>query len=271
MTTFLEIDPSKFTPTDGRGAWVREGIDYSWRYEFTPDATDLIGRDADRSLDHWAIAAGCEAIRQRLVVLGYLVAPNPANAGVFTKSVRSAVKRFQEAHGLETDGTVGRYDARALFTPLIDAAEKKHSIPTGLLRGETNAESALDPGAVGFYIYYPKKDANGDIILDSDGKPVLDYRGVDRGLSQINSLANPDITWRQAYDPTFSIDWSGNRLRTFYRKFRNDYPNATVTTLWDAALCAHNNPSAARLWAKLGVAPTEAAALYVANVKKAIY
>lgn len=272
MATFLDLDPSTFKPQDGRGAWVREGIDYSWRYEFLADAgDDLIGRDYARSLDHWAIAAGCEAIRNRLTELDCLIAPAISNRGVYTKSVRAAVRNFQADRGMFVDGTVGRSDAKALFTPIIDANEKRHGIPSGLLRGEVNAESALDPGAVGYYIYYPKKDANGDVVLDSAGNPVLEYRGVDRGICQINSLYNPQVSWLQAFDPNFAIDWSGNRLRSFFDKFKAKYPKRSLAVLWDAALCAHNNPSAAAKWAELGMAPTEDAAKYVAAVKAAIY
>lgn len=266
MTTFEKVNPEEFvnisksTPEYGRGAWSRAGIGFEYRYAVNPVKNERIGKNADRSLDYWAVAAGSHAIASRLVTLGYLDGLDPERLGVYNRRISRAVRRFQSENmdpdgdsSLYVDGIVGRSDARALFTPVIRRAERKWSIPNKLLLGETNHESAMDPGAIGYFIFYP------------------DYRGVDRGMSQINSKANPQVTWADAFDPNFSIDWSARRLRSYFDSYRNSYPRRDASILWDAAVCAHNNPSAANKWAEQGYAPTEAAAKYVASVKNAIY
>lgn len=266
MSTFLQVDPVRFIDTSagkpafGRGAWVREGIGFDYRYMLNPDGQPRIGTVAEKTLAHWAVAAGCWAIQRRLIVLGHMAPLVEAERGLFGPKTVAAVKAFQKDRmdpendsPLVVDGTVGRSDARALFTPIITAIEKALTIPDHYLLGETNHESRLDPGAIGYYIYYP------------------DYRGVDRSLSQINSSANPQVTWVQAFDVEFSIDWSGRRLRKAHDDFKIANPGQNESVLWDAALCHHNNPSAARKWAQLGYAPTPEAAKYVSDTKAARY
>lgn len=266
MTLFTQVKPESFIktgeqlPATGRGAWVRTGIDFDYRYAISEDPKQRIGTRAQVSLDHWAVSAGCHAIQQRLVELGLMEPVAATEAGIFGPRTERAVRSFQESNfdpdggaKLAVDGTVGRSDARALFTPLILAAERRYDIPNRLLLGETNHESALDPGAIGYFIYYP------------------DYRGVDRGMSQINGSSNAQVTWEQAFTPAFSLDWSGKRLRTYFEQYKGRYPSKSDSLLWDAAVCAHNNPSAAGRWASQGFAPTESSARYVASVKNAIY
>lgn len=263
MATLHAVDPERFiqgAPMAGRGAWTRKGIDFDYRYALSLDPAQRIGTRAELSLDHWAVAAGSYAIQQRLIELDLMQPLADSERGMFGPRTRDAVRAFQHVNKdpdggvqLDEDGTVGRSDARALFTPLIRAAEYAYSIPDSLLLGETNHESVLDPGAVGFYIYYP------------------DYRGVDRGMSQINSKANATVPWLATYTPMFSLDWSGRRLRTYFEQYRGRYSTTKVSILWDAAVCAHNNPSAAGKWAATGAPPTDAAAAYVAAVKNAVY
>jgi hypothetical protein len=264
VTTFDQVDPESFistkagTPEHGRGAWTRTGIDFDYRYRVHPKPKQRIGNRAEVSLDHWAVAAGSYAIAKRLNSLGYLNTIDESRLGVYNLRIARAVKRFQaDNHDpdgnvkLTVDGTVGRSDARALFTPLITAAETKYGIPRRLLLGETNHESALDPGAIGYFIFYP------------------DYRGVDRGMSQINSKANEQVSWMKAYDPEYSIDWSAKRMRGYFDLYHKLYPERKKSVLWLAAVCAHNNPWAASQWAKTGVAPTDSSAHYVNSVRNA--
>lgn len=264
MTTLHGVDPEGFVDTDksmpatGRGAWTRAGIDFDYRYGFSKDPARAIGTRAQISLSHWAVAAGAYAIQKRLIELDCMEPLADAERGIFGRRTETAVKLFQSRNAdpdggaqLVADGIVGRSDARALFTPLIAAAERKHNIPNRLLLGETNHESAMDPGAVGYFIYYP------------------DYRGVDRSMSQINSKSNPQVSWLQAFDPRYALDWSALRLRTFFDQYRRRYPARSDAVLWEATVCAHNNPSAANKWAATGFAPTEAAAKYVSDVLNA--
>lgn len=254
------IDPTAEEPEHGRGAWTREGIGFDYRYMVSPDRASRIGRTAHESLAHWAVAAGCAAIQRRLIELEHLEPLPQRRMGIFNQAVADAVTGFQLTNfdpdggaELVVDGIVGRSDARSLFTPLVMEAEARHRIPNKLLLGQTVHESALDPGAVGYFIFYP------------------DYRGVDRGFSQINSRAHPDITWADAFDPKFALEYSAKRMRTTFNSFRREYPDQKKSVLWDAAVCSHNSPLNGRNWASSGVAPTEQAAAYVAAVKNARY
>lgn len=262
------IDPSKGLPKTGRGAWNRRGIDFSYRYEINPPTSSRIGTMAEHGLDYWATAAGARAVQDRLINLGLMAALGVTEAGIFGPRTQAAVLAFQRGHTnvitgapLEVDGTVGMSDAKALFTPLIDIAEASFSIPNHYLRGECAKESILDPGAVGGDIYYPRADGG------------LDYRGIDRGMFQINSVANYQVTWIQAFDARYSALWSASRMRTYFNRFQADNPHQSLAVLWDAAICAHNNPAAATAWATSGT-PSPAAYEYVNGkygVKAAIY
>lgn len=266
MSTYSQIDPETFIksgqqlPPHGRGAWTKTGIEFSYRYELAPNSSLTIGTRAEASLDHWAVAAGAGAIQMRLADLGRMDPLGKRRRGIFDQKTVDGVKEFQKVNidpesgdPLVVDGTVGRSDARALFTPVIDVAEKRYGIPDRYLLGETNHESRLDPGALGYYIYYP------------------DYRGVDRSVSQINSKYNASVTWEMAFNPMFALEWSAKRLRDYYDMFKHDNPKQNIQVWWDAAICAHNNPSAASDWAQTGSPPTTQAAAYVSNVKAARY
>lgn len=259
-----QVDPTGFVdeesePAHGRGAWNRTGIDFDYRYALAPTKEQRIGTRCEEGLAYWAVGAGCLAIQHRLATLDFYEMRS-SERGVFNSRMETAVKAFQAQNSdpatsaqLQQDGTVGVTDSRALFTPVIVELESQYNIPDKLLLGETNHESALDPGAVGYFIYYP------------------DYRGVDRGMSQINSRANAVVSWRDAFRPSFALDWSGRRLRTIYDQFKRQFPETDDLQLWNAAVCAHNNPSAAAKWARDGFPPTVDAAKYVQAVRNATY
>lgn len=260
---FTQVDPMSFvseteqTPPHGRGAWTKAGIDFDYRYARAPSKEERIGTRAEISLDHWAVAAGCYAIQLRLAALNFY---EVGRKGVFDSAMETAVKAFQTQNvdpingsQLVRDGTVGMSDARALFTPVITWVQSRYAIPDKLLLGETNHESLLDPGAVGYYIYYP------------------DYRGIDRGMSQINSKANGIVSWTDAFSPAFALDWSARRLRTVHDEFKIKFSATSDYELWNAAVCAHNNPSAALIWARTGFPPTVDAAKYVQGVRNSTY
>lgn len=247
------INVTNKTPANGRGAWTRSGIDFSSVYMLAPEGQKRIGTVAEKSLDHWAAAAGVRAIQ---LELGYQAFEPGTPDGIWGPKTTEAAKAFQKDSGLYADGEFGRKSAQALFTPAIDQAEETFNIPNHFLRGMIASESALDPGAVGYYIYYGTE---------------LTYRGVDRGPGQINSKSHPEISWVDAYQFNIAVDYTGDRLRDTFNDLKRRYPTATTAVLWDAAIVSHNNPSAGRLWARYGVPPTEAAALYVSKVKTAIY
>lgn len=259
MALLTKVDPetlinvTKKTPPFGRGAWTKSGIDFAAIYMLAPEGQKRIGAVAEKSLAHWAAAAGSLAIQRELSEQGF----DPGDMdGVLGPNTDNAIRAFQSARNLYVDGEFGRKSAVALFTPVIDTAEHEHDIPSHFLRGMIASESALDPGAVGYYIYYGAD---------------LTYRGVDRGPGQINSKAHADIPWLSAFNFSFAADYTASRLRDTFDSLKSSYPKTTASALWDAAIVSHNNPSAGRLWAKNGVPPTEAAALYVSKVKTAIY
>lgn len=265
MSTFLAVDPSRLPiPATGRGAWTRDGIGFDYRYRLNPTGSPRIGTVAEQSLAAWAVAAGAGAIQRRLMQLGFFDAPvADTELGVFGPRTDAAVRAFQRANRdpdggapLVTDGAVYRQDARALWTPLIDKAEQANGIPGHLLRGQLSAESALDPGAIGYYIYYGPDQA---------------YGGIDRGLAQVNSKARADVTWFQAFDAPWAISYTGRALAAVYAQLRDANPKQATAVLWDAAVCSHNSPLWGRQWAAAGAPPTDQAALYVSNVKAAIY
>ena len=248
MSTFSQVDPESFidtvakTPKFGRGAWTKSGIGFSALYMLAPDGEKRIGTVAQLGLAHWAVAAGALGIQRELKALGLYAG---ALDGIFGPATKAAVEAFQKSKGLIVDGEFGRASAKALFTPLIDAAEAAENIPSHFLRGMINSESALDPGAVGYYIYYGAS---------------LSYRGVDRGPGQINSKAQSQVSWVDAFNFKFAAKWTAERLRKTYDSLESWYPNTDSDDLWDAAICSHNNPFAGNLWARDGVPPTEAAA-----------
>jgi len=64
------------------------------------------------------ISARITALRQRLIVTGDLPAGSNVEATVFDENLRAAVVRFQERHGLATDGVVGKASYTALNFPV---------------------------------------------------------------------------------------------------------------------------------------------------------
>ena len=266
---FTKVNPETFivrrehTPAHGRGSWNKTGkANGSWRYEYIK-GKPKIGSNAEQSLDAWATCAGSYGFQLLLIDAGYLRPLEKSEMGLYGQLTLDAVKKMQGERTdpetgapLDVDGTIGQSDARALVTPILDLAEAEFAIPDHYLRGETNQESRLDLGSLGYYIYYGI---------------TQEYRGVDRGISQINSAANPQVSWAQAFDPFYALRWSGARMFSYYDKYKKAYRHQPDSVLWDAALCAHNNPSAAGAWAKSGMPPTTAAATYVNNAKAARY
>lgn len=272
MSTFQEVDPTSFInevkqlPENGRGAWTTRGIGFSRFYKLSPKGVPRIGSECEKSLDHWAVGAGTHAMRQRLVELELIDEATGENVGRYGTGMRDSVKAFQAANvdpvddvQLNADGVVGFGTVRAMFTPVIDEASDAKNIPNNYLRGVLWHESWLDPGAVGYYIYY----------INYDG--TTRYGGVDRGLEQNNSRANTSVSWETAYDFRWSIEDAAKRLRGQYEKLKAKYPNRGDDVLWPAAIVSHNSPANGDSWARLGAPPTTQAAEYVQSVLKAIY
>ncbi len=69
-------------------------------------------------------------------------------------------------------------------------AGSAEGLPIGLLPGQIEVESRWNPNAAGH---------------NKGGS-------VDRGIAQINSVAHPEITDAQAYDPAFAIPWMAKEM-----------------------------------------------------------
>lgn len=265
MSTFADIDPTQFisqtkqTPVHGRGAWSRAGIGDSTTYHGREGVK--VGDEAERGLDYWSVSAGVYAIQERLQALGKLTDLPPEKSGVYAKRTRLAVKAFQLENGIKATGEVGSLTARALWLPVLDKQETDHQIPDHWLRGIISQESAWDPGAVGWFIFYDQPSVGA-------GGPTLRYGGVDRGLAQINSKANSQVSWIDAFRPWKSLAWAAERLRDSFDELHRIYPNRDVALVWQAAVVNHNSPVNARAWLDTGVANDQARA-YVDAVAKA--
>lgn len=271
MSTFNQIQPSVFGEiASGRGAWRSRGFDFTgtnYVYRLEHATEPRLGQRAERDCDHWAVGAGSGAVQRRLVTLAFTTETEMLGcSGIWGPRTDAAFRKFQSLNidpgtglKLTVDGQCGRQDTRALWTPLIDAYEDFASIPDHLLRGLLNNESILDPGAVGEITIYVR-----------DGG-IKEYRGVDRGLAQINSMAHPEITWAQAFDAPYAISYAAARLRSTFDSLKAKYPSRADSVHWDAAVESHNSPVWGQSWAKYGFPPNDQAITYVRAVKNAIY
>jgi hypothetical protein len=148
---------------------------------------------------------GCIAVKQELEFNGYDV-ENPAIAKIGS-SASKAIKRFQEALGLEVDGVAGPRTLHALLHKRIVAAQQAAGVPDDLVCKLVRLESADDPGATGYV-------------------DPLDY-----GLVQIHMPFHPEISVAQAFTPAFSIPYAARTLAGFSAAHHGD---------WDAAVAAWN-------------------------------
>jgi len=98
--------------------------------------------------------------------------------------------------------------------PIFEAASAKYGYPFNLHTSQTNQESGFDPTC--------KSGPN------TDGS-------YDRGESQINSLAHPEVSDAQALDPNFAIPWMAQEMRSLYDTYHS----------WEVALHAYNGGAGA--------------------------
>jgi hypothetical protein len=161
---------------------------------------------------------GIQAIKNELIYRGVGDGVN-AETTFFGAAAQTATKRFQKAVGMPETGVVNPETARRLFKKRIWAVSHIEGIPALYLCKQLNLESGFDPAAVGY----------------------VDSR--DRGLAQINSYWHPDVSDKEAFDPSFSIPWAGS------------YLSENLKALGDieTAVAAHNvGRYYARLWLEAG-------------------
>lgn len=103
----------------------------------------------------------------------------------------------------------------ASIVQLIDRASAQYGVPPALETALLQQESGLNPSA-------RNVNAGGS----APGS-------VDRGIAQINSYWQPQVSAAQAYDPTFAIPWSARQLASLKQQYGS----------WSAALQAYNSGS----------------------------
>ena len=185
----------------GRGAWPSKGTGGTLRangtapgpfYCLASDPLNQIG------LKTWCIRADGRPVRQeynatfhavvgiQMLCNGY--AGTSLNCdGIFGPVTKEAVIAAQKKAGLSADGVVGQKTMKSLLLPVIKA-KSTTTVDWRAVYGILRFEGALDPGAIGY--------------LDT----------TDWGLAQINSNAHPDVSFAQAFCPSFAVQFIVNYL-----------------------------------------------------------
>lgn len=136
--------------------------------------------------------------------------------GVFDAKTKAAMKDVQKRAGLVSDGQVGLKTAKVLIMPLIkDTGKDLWPLVYGIVKNE----GGFDPGAVG------RMDNN------------------DLGLAQINILSHPDVSFSNAFCPSFAMKWLTTYFTDAIAKFKNI----------DDAIASYNlGAGGTRQWIKAG-------------------
>ncbi len=138
--------------------------------------------------------------------------------GVYERDTERAVRAFQARRGLPVTGQIDRATARALLERTIKREAAAVGMSADLLCGHLNAESRLDPAAVG-------------------------PSGDDLGLGQILiGRWNPGIDVDHVLDEDFAVRYMAQRDRAAYRLFGN----------WRVAVFDYNYPVGAHEWNHTG-------------------
>src|SRR5262245_7949820 len=117
------------------------------------------------------------------------------------------------------------------YRPLARQAARRYGIPQNIFLALVNQESGWDPTA----------GSNMGAV----------------GLTQIHLKSHPDVTYEQATNPRFALNWGARYLRAQYDRFGS----------WNLALAAYNaGPGAVDSGAWRGYGETTA---YVRNILKA--
>lgn len=218
--------------TQGRGAFSRVGKDNGSRYyEYVVDKP-LDGASPTKDVNYQAVNLGVKAIQNRINSYGEGYLPVDGKYGSVTAE---GVKWLQAKYGLYVDGVVGPATAKAMWRDLLIWFGGVYHAPASQLYGFMMLESVADPGAVGF------------------------TTPSDRGLSQINENAHPDITDEQAFDPVFAIDYTAKRLQDA----RIKYSGKSSELKNYCAIAQHNSPLWANQWYANGTPPNDQIKKYV--------
>lgn len=89
------------------------------------------------------------------------------------------------------------------YTDLIANSAKENNIHPAILASLLFSESGFRPNAINY-----NRDINGQVVANN----------YDRGIAQINSVAHPDVTDDQAYDPSFAIPYAARLLSSYIKQ-----------------------------------------------------
>lgn len=142
--------------------------------------------------------------------LAQLLAKPMPKLAIHKKSVpKPASKPSLSVSGMPVQENANVVQDGGGYMPLYLSASAEYGVPVNLLIAQDLQESGLNPQA-------QHTDTNGS---------------VDRGIAQINSAANPQVTPSEAFDPAFAIPWQARHLRRLYNMYGS----------WVNALSAYNS------------------------------
>lgn len=181
-------------PKDGRGGTLNAKGSASGKYYALADnpfkevglkvvCDEITGKYSTR--DEVAVFHGVLAI-QALLVEDFKA--DLKGDGVFGPETKAAVADAQAKLGIISDGVVGKETMTWFLWPHIHEIADYHDVPWRIIYGFLQNEGAWDPGAVGW--------------LDSN----------DLGLAQINTKAHPDVTFSEAFCPSFAMHFIGKYI-----------------------------------------------------------
>lgn len=224
----------------GRGAWTTIGKDNGSIYYQYIKGEPRDGATPEKGLSYEAVHFGVKAIQSRLVDLGYdrFVRNGFDIDGKFGPKTKRMVKKYQENNGIYVSGAVGQTTGSHLFgTYIAEAAEPfrwDHSYIYGIMK----AESAADPGAVGW------------------------FTPADRGLYQFNTLVHA-MSFEQAHDYIYATDEVLSRFNNAWERYQGKGEELRI----NCSIAQHNAPAWADEWFETGKAPNETIKKYVGTIR----
>lgn len=191
--------------TYGRGAWSADGVGGTLApsgketkpgpyYMLASDPHDKIGLGTwcrrEQGLpvdqDYNATFHGVVAIQ---ALLNAYVKADLSGDGIFEERTKWYTAEAQKKAGLTPDGIVGPKTMKAILLPLIEHISAELEEPWEPIYGILRWEGGFDPGAVG--------------RIDPQ----------DWGLAQINTKYHPEVSFAEAFCPSFAVRFVASYIR----------------------------------------------------------
>jgi len=188
------------------------------------------------TLDEIRVNLAIRGIQRRLKSQGF----NPHREdGVFGWWTMRAVKAFQADVGLTIDGQAGEKTIGELFRQRLSNLSFYYGVPLEYGVGIVIHESGFDPAATN----------------------INTNNTMDRGWTQINDAAHPEVTDSEAFAPLSNFKWCLESLVEKWKKYKSKPDIA-----WQCAVASHKSPVAADQWFKTGQAPDAETGEFVYDV-----